>query len=158
MEEKLRRSLYPELDDIDYGIVRALQENARVPFTTIAKELGVTEKTIRMRVQQMQDEGVLSLIGVINPIKAGLTAQAQVLIAVETDKFDDVVAELQKIDEVRVIILTTGEYQLSIKVLTRDYEQLSQFLIKKLNKIKGIARVNVMNELKVLKSRLNFIR
>lgn len=158
MEEKFRRSLYPELDDIDYGIVRALQENARLPFTTIAKELGVTEKTVRMRVQQMQDEGVLSLVGVVNPVKAGLNVQSFVQIAVEANKLDDVVAALNATVEVRLIVLTTGEYQLIIQVLVRDYDELSQFLMKKLNVIPGIVRVNVINELKILKSKYKFIR
>lgn len=158
MEENFRRSLYPELDDIDYGIVRALQENARVPFTQIAKELGVTEKTIRMRVQQLQDEGVLSLVGIVNPVKAGLNVQAFVQIAVEADKLDDVVAVLNGIVEVRLVVLTSGEYQLITQILVRNYEELAQFLMNKLNKIPGIVRVNVINELKILKSKYKFVR
>ena len=158
MEEKFRRSLYPELDDIDYGIVRALQENARIPFTTIAKELGVTEKTVRMRVQQMQDEGVLRLVGVVNPVKAGFNVQSMLQIAVEANKLDDVVAALNATVEVRLIVLTSGEYQLFIQVMVRDYNELSQFLMNKLNKIPGIVRVNVINELKILKSKYKFIR
>jgi Lrp/AsnC family transcriptional regulator, regulator for asnA, asnC and gidA len=158
MEETFRRSLYPDLDDIDYGIVRALQDNARLPFTTIAKELGVTEKTIRMRVQQMQDEGVLSLVGVVNPRKAGLHVEAFIQIAVEVDKLDDVVDELNNIVEVRLVVLTTGEYQLFTQILVRNYEELSQFLMKKLNKIPGVTRVNVINELKILKSKFKFVR
>ena len=158
MEEKFRRSLYPELDDIDYGIVRALQENARLPFTQIAKELGVTEKTIRMRVQQMQDEGVLSLVGIVNPVKAGLNVQAFVQIATEADKLDDVVAVLNGIVEVRLVVLTSGDYQLITQILVRIYEELSQFLMKTLNKIPGVTRVNVINELKILKSKYKFVR
>ncbi|MDR7318328.1 Lrp/AsnC family transcriptional regulator [Brevibacillus nitrificans] len=158
MEEKFRRSLYPELDDIDYGIVRALQENARLPFTQIAKELGVTEKTIRMRVQQMQDEGVLSLVGIVNPVKAGLNVQAFVQIATEADKLDDVVAVLNGIVEVRLVVLTSGDYQLITQILVRNYEELSQFLMKTLSKIPGITRVNVINELKILKSKYKFVR
>ncbi|QRG68200.1 Lrp/AsnC family transcriptional regulator [Brevibacillus choshinensis] len=158
MEEKFRRSLYPELDDIDYGIVRALQENARVPFTQIAKELGVTEKTIRMRVQQMQDEGVLSLVGIVNPVKAGLNVQAFVQIATEADKLDDVVAVLNGIVEVRLVVLTSGDYQLITQILVRNYEELSEFLMKTMNKIPGVTRINVINELKILKSKYKFVR
>lgn len=158
MEEVFHRSLYSELDDIDYGIVRALQENARLPFTTIAKELGVTEKTVRMRVQQMQDEGVLSLVGIVNPVKAGLNVQSFIQVAVEANKLDDVVATLNEIVEVRLIVLTTGDYQLIIQILVRNYEELAQFLMNKLNKVPGVTRVNVINELKILKSKYKFIR
>lgn len=40
MEEKFRRSLYPELDDTDYGIIRALQQNARLPLPRLPKTSG----------------------------------------------------------------------------------------------------------------------
>ncbi|KMZ43003.1 MULTISPECIES: Lrp/AsnC family transcriptional regulator [Bacillales] len=158
MEENFRRSLYPDLDDIDYGIIRALQGNARLPFTQIAKDLGVTEKTIRMRVQQLQDEGALSLVGIVNPVKAGFHVQAMIQVAVEAEKLDDVVAALTEIVEIRLIVLTSGEYQLFTQVLVTSNEELSQFLLKKLHKIPGISKTNVINELKILKSKYNFIR
>ncbi|ATF11059.1 Lrp/AsnC family transcriptional regulator [Brevibacillus sp. HB1.2] len=158
MEETFRRSLYPDLDDIDYGIIRALQGNARLPFTQIAKDLGVTEKTIRMRVQQLQDEGALSLVGIVNPVKAGFHVQAMIQVAVDAEKLDDVVAALTDTVEIRLIVLTSGEYQLFTQVLVTSYEELSQFLLKKLHKIPGISKTNVINELKILKSKYNFIR
>jgi Lrp/AsnC family transcriptional regulator for asnA, asnC and gidA len=158
MEEKFQRSLYSELDDLDYGIVRALQENARLPFTQIAKELGVTEKTVRMRVQQMQDDGVLSLVGIVNPIKAGIRVQALIQIAAAEKMLTQVIEELKNIYEVRLVLLTSGDYQLMIQVLTRDYGELTDFLMTKLNAIEGISKTNVIMELKVLKSRFKFIR
>ncbi|MBH0331859.1 Lrp/AsnC family transcriptional regulator [Brevibacillus brevis] len=158
MEETFRRSLYPDLDDIDYGIIRALQGNARLPFTQIAKDLGVTEKTIRMRVQQLQDEGALSLVGIVNPVKVGFHVQAMIQVAVDAEKLDDVVAALMETVEIRLIVLTSGEYQLFTQVLVTSNEELSQFLLKKLHKIPGISKTNVINELKILKSKYNFIR
>ncbi|WGV60706.1 Lrp/AsnC family transcriptional regulator [Brevibacillus brevis] len=158
MEETFRRSLYPDLDDIDYGIIRALQGNARLPFTQIAKDLGVTEKTIRMRVQQLQDEGALSLVGIVNPVKVGFHVQAMIQVAVDAEKLDDVIAALTETVEIRLIVLTSGEYQLFTQVLVTSNEELSQFLLKKLHKIPGISKTNVINELKILKSKYNFIR
>ncbi|MFY0544815.1 Lrp/AsnC family transcriptional regulator [Brevibacillus sp. H7] len=158
MEDKFQRSRHYELDELDYGIARALQDNARLPFTQIAKDLGVTEKTVRMRVQQMQESGVLSLVAIVNPVKAGLAVQTKIQIATEAAKLDDVVADLMKIEEVRLIELTTGDYQLLIQVFHRNYEELSEFLMHKLHRIRGISKVNVIHELKVLKSRFKFIR
>lgn len=158
MEDTFKRSLYSELDDLDYQIVCYLQDNARNPFTQIAKSLGVTEKTVRLRVQQMQEAGILSLVAVVNPMKAGIRVETIVHIAVVEKKLDDVIEVLQTINEVRLVVLTSGEYQLMIQVFTRDTEELSEFLVKKLNKIEGITKTNVILELKVLKSKYNFIR
>ena len=39
-----------EIDDIDRQIIKMLQADGRVPFLTIANELGLAEGTIRRRV------------------------------------------------------------------------------------------------------------
>ncbi|WP_232699876.1 Lrp/AsnC family transcriptional regulator [Brevibacillus daliensis] len=153
-----QRYLYSELDDLDYQIVTRLQENARLPFTQIAKEIGVTEKTIRIRVQQMQEEGILSLVGIVNPIKAGILVQTMIQVAVENHMLENVIEVMNDIHEIRLVILTSGDYQLLIQVFTRDYHELSNFLVNRLNKIDGITKTNVIIELKVLKSKLKFIR
>jgi Lrp/AsnC family transcriptional regulator for asnA, asnC and gidA len=158
MENAQKRNHYSELDDLDYSIVSFLQDNARTPFTQIAQELGVTERTIRMRVTQMQKDGVLSLVGVVNPIKAGIRVQTLIQVAVSENKLNDVIDELHEIYEVRLVLLTAGEYQLMLEVFTRNHEELSDFLMNKLNKIQGIMRTNLIVELKVLKSRFKFVR
>jgi Lrp/AsnC family transcriptional regulator, regulator for asnA, asnC and gidA len=158
MEENINRQLFSDLDDLDYRIVKFLEDNARMPFTQIASELGVTERTVRMRVQQMQSDGILSLVGVVNPIKAGIRMQSLIQVAVDQNKLNQVVEELRHTYEARLIVLTSGEYQLMIQVFTRDYEELSEFLMNKLNNVEGITKTNVILELKVLKSRLKFIR
>lgn len=155
---QVHRTLYSELDDLDYQIAVYLQENARLPYTTIAKELGVTEKTIRTRVQHMQEQGVLSLVGVVNPVKAGIRVETIIFIATYENKLDEVVEILHELSEVRLMVLTSGEYQLMIQVFSRDNDELSDFLLKKLNTITGIRKTNVIVELKVLKSKLKFIR
>jgi Lrp/AsnC family transcriptional regulator for asnA, asnC and gidA len=158
MEEAIDRKLYSDLDDMDYKIVQFLEDNARIPFTQIASELGVAERTVRMRVQQMQSDGVLSLVGVVNPIKAGIRMQSLIQVSVEQHKLNQVIEELKSTYEARLVVLTSGEYQLLIQVFTRDYDELSEFLLNRLNKIDGITKTNVILELKVLKSRLKFIR
>ncbi|WP_211748341.1 Lrp/AsnC family transcriptional regulator [Paenibacillus sp. Marseille-Q4541] len=157
-EDEKQQSMYTGLDELDRGIVRFLQENARIPFTQIAKELNVTEKTVRLRVQQMQDEGILSLVGIVNPVKAGIRMETLIFIAVTDQKLEQVTNELESMPEVRLMILVTGEYQLMIQVFTKDSDEFSDFMMKKLNKVEGINRTNVIMELKVLKSKLKFIR
>ena len=37
----------PDIDELDQAILKALQENARIPFVTLAKALNTNEKTVR---------------------------------------------------------------------------------------------------------------
>ncbi|MFM9282346.1 Lrp/AsnC family transcriptional regulator [Paenibacillus jiagnxiensis] len=158
MDGEVQRSHYSGLDELDRGIVHFLQENARIPFTQIAKELGVTEKTVRMRVQQMQDEGILSLVGIVNPVKAGIRLETIVFVSVADSELEAVIEALQEMPEVRLVILVSGEYQLMLQVFSRDSDEFSDFMMKKLNRVKGITKTNVIVELKVIKSKLKFIR
>ena len=47
------------LDEIDHQILDILIENARTPFTDIAKKLLVSAGTIHVRVKKMEDEGII---------------------------------------------------------------------------------------------------
>jgi len=61
-----------EVDEIDLRILSILQENARTPFTKIARELGVSDATIHLRVRKMEDTGVIEKYDtVLNEDKMG---------------------------------------------------------------------------------------
>ena len=47
------------MDETDTKIVKYLQDNGRMPFLKIAKELGVSEGTIRKRVAKLQANSVI---------------------------------------------------------------------------------------------------
>ena len=51
-----------KLDELDHQILEALIENARTPFTDIAKNLLVSAGTIHVRVKKMEDEGVIKRV------------------------------------------------------------------------------------------------
>ena len=45
-----------ELDEIDEKIIEMLQEDSRKPFVEIAKELGVSDPTIHVRVKKTNED------------------------------------------------------------------------------------------------------
>ena len=48
-----------EVDSLDRAILGVLRDSARAPFVDIAKQVGVTERTVRTRMRRMEDEGVV---------------------------------------------------------------------------------------------------
>lgn len=146
------------IDEIDLKILSFLQDDGRMTFKEIAARIGVAERTIRLRVTNLRETGVLSIVGVVNPIKVGLKLIAAIQIATEQNKLDQCIKELIEMDEVRFITLTSGEYQLLSEVCVSSHEELGDFLERKLNKVAGIQRTNIIMELKILKNKFNFIR
>lgn len=47
------------MDDLDRRLLRALRADARASYTAMAKELGVSEGTVRARMKRLVDDGTI---------------------------------------------------------------------------------------------------
>jgi Lrp/AsnC family transcriptional regulator for asnA, asnC and gidA len=139
------------LDSTDRKIIELLQEDGRMPFLTIANELGLAEGTVRRRIGRLLDEGILRIVGVTDPFKIGLTTVAIVGLKVERALLDETASALVKMPEVRFVALSTGNFDLVIQVAVSNNDQLLDFLIRKLSDIPGILNTGTSLVLKVAK-------
>jgi DNA-binding Lrp family transcriptional regulator len=55
------------LSNIDWQIIQALRYNAMRPLSEVAKELGVTTKTVRRRFERMTQNNAVIIVPVVNP-------------------------------------------------------------------------------------------
>ncbi len=112
------------MDEIDKHIIRRLLENARAPYTDIAKELKVSEATIRKRVNKLIKEGVIRKF----TIELGETGlKAIVLIRVRSGYQIPRVAErVSKIPEVVKAYEVTGDYDIVAEVVSVDPSSLNK--------------------------------
>lgn len=146
------------IDELDLKILSFLQDDGRMTFKEIATRIGVAERTVRLRVSSLRETGVLSIVGVVSPMKVGLNTMAVVQIVAEQQKIQQCINELVELDEVRFVSLTTGEYQILLEVCVSSQEELGGFIEGKLSSITGILRMNSILELKIFKNKFNFIR
>lgn len=146
------------IDELDLKILSFLQDDGRMTFKEIATRIGVAERTVRLRVASLKEDGVLSIVGVVSPMKVGLKTVAVIQLAVEQQKIKQCINDLMELDEVRFVSLTTGDYQVLSEVCVGSQEELGEFLEGKLNNITGILRMNTIVELKIFKNKFNFIR
>jgi len=143
-----------EIDDIDRQIIKMLQADGRVPFLTIANELGLAEGTIRRRVARMLEEKILEIVGVINPQKVGMHTVAIVGLNVERRHLDDTIAVLKGMPEVRYVAMATGMYDIIIEIVVPSNDALFEFLIQKLDDIPWIVDSGTSLVLKIAKQDL----
>jgi len=143
-----------EIDDIDRQIIKMLQADGRVPFLTIANELGLAEGTIRRRVARMLEEKILEIVGVINPQKVGMHTVAIVGLNVERRHLDDTIAVLKEMPEVRYVAMATGMYDIIIEIVVPSNDALFEFLIQKLDDIPWIVDSGTSLVLKIAKQDL----
>lgn len=129
-----------EIDRLDIKIINYLRENARMPFTDLAKKLNVSAGTIHQRYEKLREAGVITGSS-IKVNYAGLGHAVTVLLGIHLHNakdVDSVIDQLSKIDEVVEANYTTGNFALIIKAKVKDIEHFHDFLRHKLQAIPEI--------------------
>lgn len=122
------------IDMFDLKIINVLNKDARKPYTAIAKELGVSDATIRNRIKKMLKEGVIKQFNVlVDYHKLGRIIKAFIGLRVQPPKLKEIVDHLIENPDVQVLYRTTGEVDLFVEVIFKDMDELNDFLESELN-------------------------
>jgi len=146
-----------ELDSLDLRIIEELSKNARVKLSELSRKLAVPRTTISSRIEKMVKMGVIkSFTTMLDYSTLGYKFLAFVMIKVRrgTGKLTDQVSITKKIVEdinrsnskLRIIEshIVTGEYDVLLKVIAKDWSELTKFLIEYLTKLSEIEHTNTM--------------
>ena len=135
-------ALHSEIDSIDLKILSELIENAAIPYTEIAKKIGVSGGTIHVRMKKMEELGIVKGSHLeINYTRLGYDITAFLGIYLDKSEFyDKAVADLRNIPEVVNVHYTTGNYSMFVKIIYRDTQHLREVLHDKIQKVYGIQR------------------
>jgi Lrp/AsnC family transcriptional regulator for asnA, asnC and gidA len=145
-----------ELDKLDKEIIRILQKDARHPYTSIAQKLGVSEGTIRGRVNKMLEDHIFEFVAYVNPEKVGLHVMAIISICTHMGYQEEVAQKLSELNEVRFVGAFSGPHDLIIQACFPSNEKLVEFVNQKLSNINGISSASVSVELKQYKDSFSY--
>ncbi len=140
-----------QLDETDRKILRVLRTDGRTPNAEMARQLGVTETTVRKRVASMLADGLVEIVAVPTPRLAGLTVTALIAISVHLKHLQTVADALVARPEVRYCGVSTGRYDIVIETFFPDNEALLHFNTQVLGLMPGITNVETSLILKVEK-------
>ena len=131
-----------EIDSIDLKILALLAEDAKIPYTEIAKKVFVSGGTVHVRMRKLEEMGVvLGATLKIDYSKLGYDITAFLGIFLEKSSYyNDVAARLEKIPEVVSLHYTTGPYSMYVRIYCRDTNHLREVLHDKIQKIDGVER------------------
>ncbi len=139
------------LDDLDHQIVDALRMNGRKANVELARELGVTEATVRRRLQRLIDDGYVRIVAVTNPRRIGFELDVVMALTVDFYCLEEVAQRLAEMPDVRFVGCMAGKYNLHLVGLFRNSDHLHEFLAHSLTTLPGIRTVETMQVLKVHK-------
>ena len=135
----------PQLDSLDNKILEALSINARKPYLEIARECGVSGAAIHQRIQKLYSLGIIKgSESLIDAATVGYETCAYIgFFLNDSSKFDEIVAKLKEIPEVVECHLTTGKYDLLIKLFAKNNTHLLKIIQTKIQSL-GLARTETL--------------
>lgn len=125
-------------DETDWAIIRKLQ-NGHAPNNTIARELGISEGTVRQRLKRLKEAGILEVKALINPEVLENKQLALIAMRVSEIKLlEHKAQEVAALDNVLSVSLSSGRFDLIAEVLVDSNRGLVRFLTEELSTIDGV--------------------
>jgi Lrp/AsnC family transcriptional regulator, regulator for asnA, asnC and gidA len=140
------------LDDVNLRIIDILSKDSSTPFVEGAKQIGISDATVHIRVKKLISEGIISkfTISVDNNL-LGYDHLAFIGINIEPGFADEAIAELSNLEEVLEIHGMHGTFDLLLKVRAKDLNQMRDLVEKKIRKLRRILETELMTVLKTRK-------
>src|ERR671931_1749808 len=113
------------LDDINLKIIDVLSKDSSMPFVEIAKQIGVSDATVHLRVRRLISEGVINkfTLSLDNDL-LGYDHLAFVGINVRPGFADQVTEELSNLDEVLEVHEMHNKFDLLLKIRAKDLNDM----------------------------------
>jgi Lrp/AsnC family transcriptional regulator, regulator for asnA, asnC and gidA len=126
-----------KLDTVDAKIIELLKDDGRMPNTEIAKLSGVSEATVRNRLQRLTKNGTISIVAVGDPKKLGFNISANIIIRSQSTKIESITRQLEQIPEIWYLANMTGFADFNLEINVHTLEDLDT-LLEKINSIDGV--------------------
>ncbi len=139
------------MDELDRKIIQILQDNGRASNARIARDVGVSEGTVRRRLQSLLQDGIIKVVALPDPEVLGYNTEALVGIQVDPDKIDEVAKQLSALKESSWVSVTTGSFDIFSWVTLPSSEDLGNFLKSEVGTISGVRRTETFVSLTVRK-------
>lgn len=139
------------LDDLDHQIINLLRTDARRTNTDLAKQLGVSEGTIRNRIRRLINDGYMLVVAMTRLHKLGYVVDTLIQVNTETGKQMAVAQALSRLPAVRYVAVTTGAYDIAVGAVFRSNDELLKFLTEEVASIPGVVHTGTSHILRTLK-------
>ena len=142
------------LEPLDRKILAALSHDGRRAYRDIARELDVSEGTVRQRLGRLIDRGLIRVSAVGSPLKLGFEAVALVMVQAKPGFVDEIARRLADMPNVRFVGTSFGSADIIIQTIHPTTQDLHAFVSNELPAIidGAVIRTETFQLTNVLKS------
>jgi Lrp/AsnC family transcriptional regulator for asnA, asnC and gidA len=140
-----------KVDPVDRQIIRILQEDGRRSNVEIARQVGVSEATVRKRLARLRANAVLRITAIPDAAKVGYSTITFMTLRVDLARVSQIADQIAQLPEVRSIHLTAGENDLIVEAWFTSSDDLLRFMTEYIGSIPGIKRAATSHVLRTIK-------
>jgi Lrp/AsnC family transcriptional regulator for asnA, asnC and gidA len=129
-----------KIDTVDRKIINLLLEDGRIPASEIARQIGLTERSVRYRIERLIQGEVIKIAAVVNPEALGYSIVADVFIEVEPALINEVARRLAEHENVTYVACSIGERDVSAQVVARDNNEVYALATEFIGKLPGVRK------------------
>ncbi|WP_254552521.1 Lrp/AsnC family transcriptional regulator [Kitasatospora sp. MMS16-BH015] len=139
------------LDEAESALLAELGRDGRTGYPELARATGLSESTVRRRVEQLRAEGAIYFDVEIDPRHFGYRTQAVLLATVPPSELAQAGAELGGHREVPFAAAITGSANLLAVVICRDDDALYEYLTTRVGALSTVRQLEVVPVLRTVK-------
>ncbi|MBM6853751.1 Lrp/AsnC family transcriptional regulator [Mediterraneibacter glycyrrhizinilyticus] len=127
------------LDELDQKIVSLLIQNARMSYSEIGQQVGISRVAVKMRVQAMEQKGIIEeYTTIVNPQKISGAVSCYFEIETKPDTLMEVAKILAENDTVTQIYRVTGKSRLHVHAVASSNEEMERLIYDTVDQLPGI--------------------
>ncbi|WP_343247055.1 Lrp/AsnC family transcriptional regulator [Diplocloster hominis] len=127
------------LDEIDQKILELLIHNARMSYSDIGTEVGLSRVAVKSRITALEERGIIEeYTTVINPQKINGAVSCYFELETKPADYEKVIKILRENDTVTQIYQVSGKCRLHVHAVAAGQEELEDFLKNVMHRLPGL--------------------
>ena len=131
-----------KLDGTDLKIIQSLSEDGRMPFVEIAKKTGLSQVTIKNRVERLIADRVLKIQGLLS-IEKCYSVSANIEVEADQKTINKLIEKFEKFPLVYYLVKTSGRYNLLIGLIAPNLESIESIIDKEIRRDPNVKHIDV---------------
>lgn len=127
------------LDALDQKIVRLLIENARISYSDIGQEVGISRVAVKARIQVLEQRGIIEeYTTIINPQKISGAVSCYFEIETLPDTLAEVTETLKENEAITQVYRVTGKNKLHVHAVAASSEEMEKLIREVIDPLPGV--------------------
>ncbi|MBS7659003.1 MAG: Lrp/AsnC family transcriptional regulator [Candidatus Bathyarchaeia archaeon] len=145
------------IDEMDFKILLLLYKNPELTYAEIAEKLKTSPVTIHNRIKKLKEDCAFKKIVIIPNEVFGKQVTAFIQVSTIPGQEKSIGERISKFPEVLSVMGTTGDFDLLVKIVTSNIDELHQVIMEKIRSLEGVIRTNTILILFTIKEEFSYI-